>query len=96
MGVFYHIVQAAKGKKKQSAENPEKHGHKGQQQSRHVVSLLPSIELAEAAGALLLYILQISSFRSALLVLSLPGCQLPPAFNSLFFTPIFFPHGKTR
>lgn len=87
MGVFYHIVQAAKGKK----NRVQKHGHKGQQQSRHVVSLLPSIELAEAAGALLLYILELSSFRSALLVLSLPGCQLSPASNSLFFHPNFLP-----
>ncbi len=69
----------------------KKQGHKGQTKSRHVVSLLPSIVLAEAARAFLFYILEISSICSALLLLSLAGCQLclPPFF--FFFRHNFLP-----
>lgn len=88
VAVFLSHCPSYKGKKKTAHRNTEKQGHKGQKQSRHVVSLLPSIVLVEAARASPFYIFEISSICSALLILSLSGCQLslPP-----FFHPNFLP-----
>lgn len=88
-----------RGGKKSTYKLGAKQGHEGQKQSRHVVSLLPSIVLAEAARDFLYFILEISSIWSALLTLPLSGCQLslPPFFFFFFLHPGFLPtHHKSN
>lgn len=91
---FITLSKLQRRKKKTAHRNTEKQGHEGQKESRHVVSLLPSIVLAEAARAFLFYILEISSIYAALLLLSLSGCQTLPAsiFLFSFFSPQFSSH----